>query len=750
MNFSSVISKEDQIKIMEFFQSMADSPGIHSDKLAKDWLETHSNCFAGFVDNKWLAALETKVEISNPYSGERYADVCLPSPEILEDAVASSTKGFNSWKSLTGYQRSEYLLKIASRIEEYVDLFGLVECIASGKTLHRIKTKDVPNLVQSFNYYSNWAKLHEESDGCTGTGVICVIAGDYNEPCLRINWKISSILASGNAVLLLADLKSCFSAFLLAELCLLSGLPPGVLNVLPIDGSTLTDLPNVNKIVFSGALHTSNKIMEMASLQGIPFEISMSRQPIVIVYENADLHSAADGILEILYHSDTRSERSGCKVFIQASIQKKFLLILEEKFSTISVGYNLQQVGLTCIVTKEQKEQLINDVEEAKSQGIKVVEGPEVNADKGQFRATLLENVPITSILYQQVGSGPTIITTTFRTVKESISMFNYNKLGCDVSIWSEKLTLALEVANQLRAGTVWVNSQNIFDACAIYGGAGLGSSSLEGGKEAFLKHLNVGVSETKKYTKADAEQEIKLYGKDSTCGSSIKSNLQWESQNKYKISDILRKAAIALAKRKEEFASLLHHLTGEENAACSEEVEDSISRLHYWSVYIATSGGELVDTLIYGRVLKDRFPLGIIGIQSPDQKPFLSFITLVSSAIAFGNVVVVIPSENCSIPALKMCEIFQSSGIQSGVVNVVTGCRPHLTRHMCLNLNIDAVWYGVDGAAFINHSCTIHPKRVFDCKNVWRLKNNTNFKLILESTQIKTTYMPMGTIYAT
>ncbi|CAL1298235.1 unnamed protein product [Larinioides sclopetarius] len=714
MNVSSNLSKEEQIKIMEFFQSMADSPGIHSEKLAKDWLETHSNCFAGFVDNKWLAALETKVQICNPYTGERYADVSLPSPEILGDAVVSSAKGFNLWKSLTGYQRSEYLLKIASKIEEYVDLFGLVECIASGKTLHRVKTKDLPNLIQSFNYYSNWAKLHEEKDGYTGAGVVCVIVEDYNEPCLRISWKISSILAAGNAVLLLVDLKSCFSAFLLAELCLLSGLPPGVLNVLPIDGSTLTDLPNVNKIVFSGTLHTSNKIMEMASLQGIPFEISVSRQPLVIVYENADLHSAADGILEILHHSDTRSERSGCKVFIQASVQRKFLQILEDKFSTISVGYNLQQVGLTCIVTKEQKEQLVDDVEEAKSQGVKVVEGPEVNAEKGQFRATLLENVPITSTLYRQAGSGPIIITTTFRTVKESISMFNYNKLGCDVSIWSEKLTLALEVANQLRTGTVWVNSQNIFDACAVYGGAGLGSNSLEGGKEAFLQHLNVGVSETKKYTKTDAEQEIKLYGKDSLCGSSIKNNTQikfnfelhiggsykkpsdntylivsdtrklpyayiangtssdihaavssasaiqpkWESQSKYKISDILRKAAIALAKRKEEFVGLLHNLTGEESAACSEEVEGSISRLHYWSVYIATSGGELVDTLIYGRVLKDRFPRGVIGIQSPDQKPFLSFITLVSSAIAFGNAVVAIPSENCSIPALKMCEV--------------------------------------------------------------------------------------------
>ncbi|KAF8783073.1 Aldehyde dehydrogenase family 16 member A1 like protein [Argiope bruennichi] len=354
--------------------------------------------------------------------------------------------------------------------------------------------------------------------------------------------------------------------------------------------------------------------MERASLQGIPCEISVTKQPIVFVYEDADLHSAADGILGILQHSDTRSERSGCRVFVQASIQKKFLQILEEKFSKLSVGFNLQQIDLTCTVTKEQKEQLVKDVEEAKSQGFKVVEGPEVNVEKGQFRATLLENLPLTSTLYREVAGGPIVITTTFRTVKESISMFNYNKLGCDVSIWSERLTLALEVANQLRAGTVWINSQNIFDACAVYGGAGLGSGSLEGGKEAFLRHLNVGVSEIKKYDKAEAEQEIELYGKDLLSGNSIKNNPEirlsfdlhiggsykkpsentylivsdakkvpyayiangtssdltaaissacdiqpkWENQSKYKLSDILRKVATTLTKRKEEFAVLL------------------------------------------------------------------------------------------------------------------------------------------------------------------------------------------------
>ncbi|GFR22341.1 hypothetical protein TNCT_494411 [Trichonephila clavata] len=772
---------------------------VESDTLAKDWLKTHSNSFAGFVSNNWLPKSETNVKVSNPFTSEYYADVFLPSPEVLENAANSSSDGLNKWKSLSASQRSDFLLKIATNIEKHADLFALVECITSGKTLHRTKTIDVPNFIQSFKYYASWAYAEEKKIGCTETGVICVIAEEYNEPSLSVSWRISSVLAAGNVILLLVNAVTCFSAFLLAELCKASGLPDGVLNVLPINDNTLAFFPNVNKVIFTGGFLRSEKFTKMAALQGIPCETTVSRQPVVIVYENADLDSAVDGVLETLYYSDTRSERSGCKVLIQSSVQKKFMQLLEIKFADTYVGVNISKSDLTCIVTKEQKEKLVKDIEEAKNHGVKVVEGPNVNSENELYRALLLSNVPMTSNLLREPGGGPIVIVVPFRTVKESISMFNHDKIMRDASIWSENLTLALEVVHQLKAGTVWVNSQIFFDASAVYGGVG----SLEGGNEAFMQHLDFGISEFKKYSKEEAEQEIANYGKELPPVISIKSDTKikqsyesfvggsyksgntytvlsdhkqapyayvtscstsdvkeaisnataaqpkWESLNKYKRFEILRKAATMLSGKREEFAAILHDLIGEKLDICKEEIDKSVACLHHWAIHVATSCGEIVDTLLYGRVLKDRCPLGVIGIQSPDKFPLLSFLSLVSSAIALGNAVVVIPSENCPIPALKMCEIFKSAGVPNGIVNVITGGRSYLTRQLTLNKNINAVWFGVDGAAFIYHSYDVRPKRTLNCKNIWKLETKKNFKLILESTWIKTTYMPMGTIFS-
>ncbi|GIX68505.1 aldehyde dehydrogenase family 16 member A1 [Caerostris extrusa] len=429
--------------------------------------------------------------------------------------------------------------------------------------------------------------------------------------------------------------------------------------------------------------------------------------------------------------------------------------------------------------------------------------GPEINI-KDQLEPTLLCDVPITSQLLLEIDGGPIIITIPFRTVKESISMFNHDKLGCDVSIWTDKLSLALEVAPQLKTGTVWVNSQNLFDAAAAYGGASLGSNSIEGGIEVFYNHLNFRIPVSKKYSKEEADQEIKSYGLDTPSGFKVKSDQsikhsyehhiggsykksagnsyliiqdsnkkpyayvangsssdikdavsnavaaqpKWETVDKYKRSEIFRKTSNALKGKKEEFITQLHDLTGKEISKCTEEVDSTIHHLITLSIYVATKEKESLDTKFSGQVFKDFLPVGVIGIQCPDQDPLLSFAYLVSTAVIYGNTVAVIPSENFPCLALKMCEIFRSSGIPSGVVNVVCGNRPHLTRHLCSNLNVSALWF-VEGHAFINHSRTVYPRRVFDCRDVWKLTYINKCRASMESTQIKVTYMPAGTIFA-
>ncbi|GFU26115.1 aldehyde dehydrogenase family 16 member A1 [Nephila pilipes] len=220
MNFTS----EAIDKISEYFKTMNETPAEESDKPAKDWLKTHANNFTGFVNNNWLPKSETNVvKVLNPFTTDYYADVFLPSEEILENAVKSSSEGLIKWKDLSASERSDYLFKIAASIEKHADLFALVECITSGKTLHRIKTKDVPNLIQSFKYYASLACVQEQKIRSAEAGIVCVIAEEYNEPSLSVSWRISSVLAAGNVILLLVNAATCFAAFLLAELCQTSG-----------------------------------------------------------------------------------------------------------------------------------------------------------------------------------------------------------------------------------------------------------------------------------------------------------------------------------------------------------------------------------------------------------------------------------------------------------------------------------------------------------------------------------------------
>ncbi|KAG8194257.1 hypothetical protein JTE90_024585 [Oedothorax gibbosus] len=793
---TSTISKEEQEKISEMFKTSESSPGENSYKLAEDWLTKHNHAFSRFIDNEFLE-VEAHHDIYNRVGTKINIALLEIDSEELKEAFQSPEKNKDSWLNISGFERSHYLYRIAETITKNYELFAQVESMSSDKHLYRAM-KDVSNFIQSFNYYAGVAGNVKYSNDEIKPGVVCVISGEYNRPLLSLSWKVASVLAAGNIVVLVVDSISCCSAFLFAELCKLSGLPPGVLNVVPL---YTNDLLAYSSWSFSGAIKViytgeTPKCLWLDD-ERVSFEALLFQRPVAIVYESADLHSAAIAVLEILsFNNSPNTTRSGCSVYVQASIKEKFYSLLEAKLSKMKISYSDPKADMICNISDSQSLLLSEYVNNAGRQGFKVVSA--LNLKNAVFSPKLIFDVPTTSELLRERIQGPLIITTPFHTVKESIAMFNHNKLGSEVSVWTEKLPLALEVSRKLRTRTVWVNTQNVFDAAVSYGGLGLGGNSIEGGTEGYFTRFN---------SRAKTSDKTDLYGQETPTGTTLKDDpnikhnyelhtggsykkpsggtytvlnslkdnspfayvavcssadiegavstavavqQKWDDFGKYKRLQVLRKAAHALLSKEKELLPILNDLTGSDS---KKEFQECVELLNLWSNDTNYKSGQLVETETCGKVLQERYPSGVIGIQVFDKEPLLSFVSTVIPAIAYGNAVVaLVKSEHCSIPAFKMCEILHSSGVHGGIVNVITGPQEYLTRHLALNASVDSVWYSQeDATSFLHKTCFTNTKRVHFCKysNEAKLKENLQEALVSEATYLKSIFMPMGDIFA-
>ncbi|KFM74672.1 Aldehyde dehydrogenase family 16 member A1, partial [Stegodyphus mimosarum] len=631
---------------------------------------------------------------------------------------------------------------------------------------------------------------------------------------MSISWRVGSILATGNALLLLVDMKSCLSALFLAELCSLCGLPPGVLNVLPIDQKNLTSLPQASKLIFTGSFARSRKIAQLTLSMKIPYELSLSRRPVAIIYENADIHSAVQGVLDYLFFIDTRTESGGCKVLIQESVYKKVIDLLRNFVQKIKLGINFSKTDMSGIITEGQKNSLNLFMNDAKNCGAKILQTSETYRTRyPSWAPMLLSDITTASkFVHEEIG-GPVIVTVSFRTAKESITMFNRHNLGADVSVWTDKLSLALEVAQELKTGTVWINTQNIFIPVAGYSSVHMKGYSVEGGQYALLMHLanamdedvtpatksaEEGTKSTEEYTELINEKYIEpssenaqnqqnsvtgiraydhfiggSYKRSSTStvvcdkynlpyaciagGSSaeiqaaVSSALavlpKWKKTARHRRSQILVTLAENLRERKKEFASYLHDVLPHSYQSCMNEVEASIDCLFFWAFKVAKDFGKLKHTSDHVKVFEDLESVGVIGIHCPSIDPLLSFLSRVAPAIAFGNAVVVIPNEKYPTPALRICEIFKYSDVPGGLINVITGTGEALIKDLLAHMDVNAVWFSSRNQAVKCMPYSFCPKRSFIYSSSWHNpdKMQKAWKLILESTQVKTVFLPAG-----
>ena len=442
------------------------------------------------IDGKWRESVSGKrFATVNPATEEVIAEVAEGDAADIALAVKAARKAFDTgpWRKTDARDRGIMMNRLADLIESRIDELAELETLDNGKPISESRHADLPLVVDCFRYYAGWAdKIHGQTIPIRGN-YFCYtkrepvgVAGQiipWNFPMLMVAWKWGPALAAGCTVVLKPAEQTPLTALRLGELALEAGFPEGVINIVPGFGETagaaLVAHPGVDKIAFTGEGKTAQIIMRSAAetLKRITFELG-GKSP-NIVFADADLDAAVDGAILGLYLNQGQCCCAGSRVFAQEQVYDQFVERLAEKVKGRKLGDPFDpatQQGPQ--VDKAQYDKIMSYIEHGKSQGARCVTGGERHGDKGFFiTPTVFADVQDDMAIARDEIFGPVMSVVKFTDTEEVIARANTTDYGLAAAVWTRDIGKAHAIANRVRAGTVWVNCYDVFDAAAPFGG---------------------------------------------------------------------------------------------------------------------------------------------------------------------------------------------------------------------------------------------------------------------------------------
>ncbi|KAA0185569.1 hypothetical protein HAZT_HAZT007111 [Hyalella azteca] len=664
-----------------------------------------------------------------------------------------------------------FLCSFARHVQKHSRLLAVLESCDNGKSIREARDCDVPLVVRHLYYHAGWAQLLDtELHNWKSIGVVGAIV-PWNFPLMLLSWKLCPALAAGNTVVLKPATNTRLSALLLAQIAAEAGLPAGVFNVVTGGGQLGSQLAShalVDKVAFTGSTEVGQLLRRLTAGTGKKLSLELGGKSPVIIFDSADIDSAVEGVVDAIWFNQGQASEvcsAGSRLLVQESVYEEVLKKLKKRMQQLRVGNSLDKtVDMAAVVSEQQRQSIEDCVNGAREEGAQVFQ---VDAPTGCFYPpTLITDVSPASACVVNEIFGPVLVAMSFRTAKEAIGLANNSIYGLAASVFSERLTLALETAKHLQAGAVWINGHNIFDAAAGFGGyltyfyfissrfskpdldlKTFGSQysadrpSLKPRADAGL--ATVLASDSSSLPRVDRTYKLYYGGgqkrpdanysrvlrdpsglafalvaeanrKDvrNAVEAAAKAQPGWGKRSGFNRSQILFYLAENLEQRRNEFVDHLSALTGESESSAEAEVTASIERLFIWASYCDKHGGTVQETTLYGTVVRLNEPVGVIAIACPDTAPLLAFISLVGAAVARGNAVVVVPSEKFPSPAMAFHQILETSDVPGGVVNILTGDRDHLCKYLAEHHDVQSVWCVGAGEEFLYHSTQV--------KNIW------------------------------
>jgi aldehyde dehydrogenase (NAD+) len=482
--------------VAQVFKSMEYGPAPESADAAQAWLEENNRRFGLFINNSWHHPEGASYFTSyNPANGEKLAETVQAGQAEVDTAVEAARVAFKSWSSTAGTDRARYLYAIARNVQKHARLLAVLESIDNGKPIRESRDIDVPLLARHFYYHAGWAQLMQsELADYQAVGVIGQII-PWNFPLLMLGWKIAPAIAMGNTVILKPASYTRLSALLFAQIVAEAGLPPGVVNIVTGSskaGTMIVTHPGVDKIAFTGSTEVGRILRRQTAGSGKKISLELGGKSPFIVFEDADLDGAVEGVVDAIWFNQGQVCCAGSRLLVQENVAERFIEKLKIRMGHLRVGDPLDKsIDIGAIVDQTQWDTIDRWVQTGIQEG-GILFQPQIDMPhQGCFYPpTLITGLDPAAETMQEEIFGPVLVSLTFRSPAEAIDLANNTRYGLAASVWSDNINLALDVASRLKAGSVWVNSTNLFDAASGFGGYRESGFGREGGKEGLFEYL--------------------------------------------------------------------------------------------------------------------------------------------------------------------------------------------------------------------------------------------------------------------
>ena len=435
----------------------------------------------------------------NPATEQPICEVAQGTEADVDAAVAAAKKALPAWRKLSGEARGRYLFRIARIVQERARELACLESMDGGKPIRESRDVDVPLAAQHFFYHAGWAdKLDLAFPGAKpeSLGVVGQVI-PWNFPLLMAAWKIAPALACGNTVVLKPAESSPLTALRLCEIFAQAGLPPGVVNVVTGDGSTgalLVQHKDLAKVAFTGSTEVGKKIQQQLAGTGKELTLELGGKAAHIVFDDAAIDQAVDGVVRGIFFNQGHVCCAGSRLLLQEGIHDAFVEKLRMRIERIRVGDPMDKnTDMGAIHSKAQLQRIEELVQSGVDEGACMIQSSCALPKKGFWhRPTLFTNVANSHRIAREEIFGPVLSVMTFRTPEEAVEKANNTSYGLSAGIWTDKGARILWLADRLRAGVVWNNTYNRFDAAAPFGGFQESGFGREGGKQGLRAYLRI------------------------------------------------------------------------------------------------------------------------------------------------------------------------------------------------------------------------------------------------------------------
>jgi aldehyde dehydrogenase (NAD+) len=482
--------------LLDLFKTMEYGPAPESPAAVNAWLEKHGRKFGLFINNEWVTPKGAKYFASfNPATGEQIAETAQAEKKDVDAAIAAARTAFESWSETPGVVRARYMYAIARNVQKHHRLLAVLESMDNGKPIRESRDVDVPLLARHFYYYAGWAQLMEtELRDYQPVGVIGQII-PWNFPLMMLAWKIAPAIAMGNTVVLKPASYTRLSALLFAEIVAEAGLPPGVVNIITGSGKAgemIVTHPDVDKIAFTGSTEIGRTLRHLTAGSGKKISLELGGKSPVVVFEDADLDAAVEGVVDAIWFNQGQVCCAGSRLIVQENVAPRFIQKLKTRMNHLRVGDSLDKsIDMGAIVDKSQWDTVDYWVKMGEKEGGKVFQPDIPLPSKGLFyKPTLITDLDPAASTVQEEIFGPVLVSLTFRTPEEAIALANNTRYGLGGSVWSDNINLALDAASKIKAGAMWVNCHNVFDAAGGFGGYRESGFGREGGREGLFEYV--------------------------------------------------------------------------------------------------------------------------------------------------------------------------------------------------------------------------------------------------------------------